>query len=108
MNVGATLEAGAQLAEGRQPGVSALDHPAVAPEPIIAFDASAGDAILDPAAFEMGTASRVVVTLAVASLAAARSSPIKAPSSCACTDTPCWRTTIILSGALTRRVCYPS
>ena len=63
MNVDATLEAGAQLAEGSQPGVSALDHPALAPEPIIVFDASAGDAILDPAAFEMGTASRVVVTL---------------------------------------------
>ena len=63
MNVDATLESGAQLAEGCQPRVRALDHPAVAPEPIIALDASAGDAILDPAAFEMGAASRKVVTL---------------------------------------------
>jgi hypothetical protein len=63
MNIDAALESGAQLAEGSQPGVGALDHPAVAPEPIIALDAPAGDAILDPAAFEMGTASRVVVTL---------------------------------------------
>jgi len=63
MNVDATLEAGAQLPEGSQPGVSALDHPAVAPEPIIALDASAGDAIFDASALEVSTASRVVVTL---------------------------------------------
>lgn len=63
MNVDATLESGTQLAKGSQPGVSALDHPAVAPEPIIALDALAGDAILDASALEMSTASRVVVTL---------------------------------------------
>lgn len=63
MNVNATLEAGAQLAEGSQPGMSALDHPAVPPEPIVALDAPAGDAILDPSAFEMSMASRVVVAL---------------------------------------------
>ncbi len=63
MNINATLEAGTQFAEGSQPGVSALDDPAVATEPIIALDASAGDAILDASALEMSTASRVVVTL---------------------------------------------
>lgn len=63
MNVDAMLESGAQLAEGSQPRVSTLDHPAMATEPIIALDASAGDAILDASALEMGAASRVVVTL---------------------------------------------
>ena len=62
MNVNTTLEAGAQLAEGSQPGVSALDHPAVTPQPIIALDALAGDAILDASTLEMSMASRVVVT----------------------------------------------
>lgn len=63
MNVDAMLESGAQLAEGSQPGVSTLDHPAVATEPIIALDASAGDAILDASALEMSVALRVVATL---------------------------------------------
>lgn len=47
MNIDATLEAGAKLAEGSQPGVSALDDPAVATEPVIALDALASDASLD-------------------------------------------------------------
>lgn len=63
MNVNATLEAGTQLAEGSQPGVGALDHPVVAPETIIALNALASDAILDPAALEMGAAPHVVVAL---------------------------------------------
>lgn len=63
MNVNAALEASAQLAEGCEPGVRALDDPAVAPESIIALDTFAGDAVLDTAAFEMGTAARVVVSL---------------------------------------------
>ncbi len=63
MNVDATLESGTQLAKGSQPGVSTFDHPAVAPEPIIALDASAGDAIFDASALELSTASRVVVAL---------------------------------------------
>ena len=63
MNVDVALEAGAQLAKGRQPGMGALDDPAVAPEPVIALDALAGDAILDASAFEVGTAPRVVIAL---------------------------------------------
>ena len=63
MNVDATPETGAQLAKGRQPGMRALDHPAVAPEPVIALDALAGDAILDASVLEVGTASRIVVAL---------------------------------------------
>uniref|UniRef100_C5CKH2 Uncharacterized protein n=1 Tax=Variovorax paradoxus (strain S110) TaxID=543728 RepID=C5CKH2_VARPS len=62
MNVDATLEAGAQLAEGSQLGVGAFDHPAVAPQTTIALDASSSDAVFDASAFEVGTASRVVVT----------------------------------------------
>ena len=61
MNVNAALEVSVQLAEGCEPGVSALDHPAVAPKPIIALDAFVGDAVLDTAAFEMSTAARVGV-----------------------------------------------
>lgn len=61
MSLDATLEADAQLAEGSQPGVRALDHPAVAAESVIALDAFAGDAILDAAALEVSAAARIVV-----------------------------------------------
>lgn len=43
MNVDAALKASTQLAEGSQPGVRALDHPAMTPEPIIALDAAPGN-----------------------------------------------------------------
>jgi len=63
MNIDASLEASAQLTQGAQPGVRALDHPAVVPEPIIALGASAGDTILDAPALEVSTASCKVVAL---------------------------------------------
>jgi hypothetical protein len=63
MNVNAPLKASSQLAKGCQPGVCALDDPAVASKPIIALDAFAGYAVMDTAAFEMSTAARVVVSL---------------------------------------------
>lgn len=63
MNVNATLEASAQLAEGGQPGMGALNDPAMAAQAVIALDPLAGDAILDACAFEVSTASRVVVAL---------------------------------------------
>lgn len=63
MNVNAALEASAQLAEGCEPRVCALDDPAMATKPIIALDAFASDAVLDTAAFEMSTAARVVISL---------------------------------------------
>lgn len=63
MNVGATLDAGTQVAECSQSGGSALNHPAVALETIIALDVSLGDVILDTSVLELSTASRVVVTL---------------------------------------------
>ncbi|MNY70040.1 hypothetical protein D3C86_2080900 [compost metagenome] len=43
MNIDAVLKASAQLAEGSQPGVRALDHPAITPEPVIALDAASGN-----------------------------------------------------------------
>lgn len=49
MNVNAPLKASAKLAEGCEPGVGALNDPAMAPKPIIALDAFAGDAVLDTA-----------------------------------------------------------
>lgn len=63
MNIDATFKSDAQLAEGGQPGVRALDHPAVAPEPVIALDTSTGDAIPNAAALEMATAACKVVAL---------------------------------------------
>ncbi len=63
MNIDATLKPDTQLAESGQPRMRALDHPAVAPEPVIAFDASAGDAILDASAPEVRAAARIVVAL---------------------------------------------
>lgn len=63
MNVNAALEASAQLAEGSEPRVRALDDPAVATKPIIALYAFAGGTVLDTAAFEMSVAARVVVSL---------------------------------------------
>lgn len=41
----------------------ALDHTAMAAEPIVALDALASDAVLDPAAPEVSAASRIVVAL---------------------------------------------
>lgn len=63
MNVDAPFKASAQLAEGGQPCVRTLDYPAVAPEPVVAFNAFAGDAVLDAPALEMRVAARKVVAL---------------------------------------------
>lgn len=53
----AALETDAQLSEGGQPSMGALDHPAMTPEPIIALDTLAGDAALDAATPEVCTAA---------------------------------------------------
>lgn len=63
MNVDAALEAGAQLAKGRQPSMRTLNHPAMAPEPIIALDSSAGNTILNATAFKVSAAPSEVVAL---------------------------------------------
>jgi hypothetical protein len=59
MNVNAPLKASAQLAEGCEPGVCALDDPAVTPKPIIALNAFAGYVVLDTAASEMCMAPQI-------------------------------------------------
>lgn len=63
MHVDAALESGSQLAKGSEPSMGALDHPPMAPEPVIALDAFAGNTILNTAALEVGAASHVVVAL---------------------------------------------
>ena len=60
MNVDTTLEARTQRAEGSQSGVSALDHPAVAPQMVMALNALSSDPILDPAAPEASAVSHMV------------------------------------------------
>lgn len=63
MGMNASLETHAQLAEGGQSGVCAFDHPAMAPQPIIALNSSAGDPNLDASAPEMLPAACEVVAL---------------------------------------------
>ena len=63
MSLDASLEAHTQLAECCQPSVRSLDHPAVAPEPVIALDAPASDAVLNAMALEMVAAAMEVVAL---------------------------------------------
>lgn len=63
MDIDASLEAGAQLAEGGQPSMSPFDNPSVSSKPVVAFDASSSDAVLDAAALEMRSATWVVIAL---------------------------------------------
>src|SRR5450759_697623 len=59
----------------QQPAHSALDHPAMPPEPLFALDAAAGDSGGDPAAAEVVAATPVVVALVRVQLARAASGP---------------------------------
>ncbi|ALK34186.1 hypothetical protein bpln_2g19700 [Burkholderia plantarii] len=43
MNFEATLEVNPQLSRSREPGVRALEHPTMPPEPLTAFDTTAGN-----------------------------------------------------------------
>ena len=63
MGLDAALEAHSQLAKCCQPGVRSLDHPAVAPEPVVALDAPTGDAVLDTAPLQMFATAMEVITL---------------------------------------------
>lgn len=61
MSLDGALEPDAQLAEGGQPSVCSFDHPAVAPQPVIAFDTPPCDAALDASSPEVpATACKVV------------------------------------------------
>jgi hypothetical protein len=63
MSLDAALEAHSQLAKCCQPGMCSLDHPGVAPEPVIALDAPAGDTVLNATALGMVAAPMEVVAL---------------------------------------------
>jgi len=63
MDVGTALESNAQLAKGTQPGMRALDDPAMTPEPIIALDAAPSNACRDAQPAQVGSATRKVVPL---------------------------------------------
>lgn len=63
MSVDTSLESNAQLAEGSEPGISAFDNPSMAPEPIVALDTPAGNAIDDASVLQMSAATREVVAL---------------------------------------------
>ena len=63
MSLDAALEAHTQLAECCQPSMRSLNHPAVTPEPVIALDAPAGNAILNAMALEMVAAALEIVAL---------------------------------------------
>jgi len=63
MNVDAALEASPQLAECSQPGVRALDHPAMTPKPIIALDAAPGNTRPDAQLAQVGAATGKVIAL---------------------------------------------
>jgi hypothetical protein len=47
MNVEAPLETNAQFAEACEPGMRALDHPAMPSEPLLAFHTATGNACRD-------------------------------------------------------------
>lgn len=61
MDVDASLEADAQLAEAGKPGMGALDHPAMPPQSIIALDPLASDAGGDAPLLEMVAAAVDIV-----------------------------------------------
>ena len=63
MGLDAALETYSQFAKCRQPGMCSLHHPAMTPEPVIALDAPASNAILNPTALEMLTTAMEVVAL---------------------------------------------
>jgi hypothetical protein len=44
MDIDSAFETGAHLAHAREPGMSALHHPAMSPQPVIALDPFARDA----------------------------------------------------------------
>ena len=63
MNVDVALEASTQLAKGSQPGVRALDDPAMTTEPVIALDTTPGNTRRDAQLAQVGAATRKVIAL---------------------------------------------
>ncbi|SFD61249.1 LysR substrate binding domain-containing protein, partial [Paracidovorax konjaci] len=75
MNIDATFEASAQLAEGSQPSVGALHHPAMTPEPVIALDTTPGNTRRDAQLAQVGSATRKVIALVGMQLVGPTSGP---------------------------------
>ncbi len=69
MDVDAPLEADAQLAHSGEPGMRALDHPAMPPQSVVALDPLASDACGDAPMLEMLAAAVDIVGLVGVQLA---------------------------------------
>lgn len=80
MRVDSTLEAHAQLAEGGQPGMGTLDHPAMAAQSVIAFDALACNSVLDSSQLDVCMAAREVIALVGVQFFGATPGPATQPS----------------------------
>jgi hypothetical protein len=78
MGLDAALESHAQLAKSCQLGMRSLDHPAVAPELVVALDAPTGDAVLNATALEMFAAAMEVAS--PCRRAGARASAVAGPA----------------------------
>ncbi|KAJ3472734.1 hypothetical protein NLI96_g13272 [Meripilus lineatus] len=61
MNIEAALEANPELAETSKPGMCALDDPTMTPEPLTAFDTTAGNTGLDAALSQIAPATSEVI-----------------------------------------------
>ncbi len=61
MNIEAALEANPELAEASKPGMCALDDPTMTPEPLTAFDTTAGNMGLDTALSQIAPATSKVI-----------------------------------------------
>ena len=73
----AALEADPELAEGRQPRMRALDHPAMTAQTLLALDALAGDARLDAAPTEMLATALAIVGIVRMELAGPAPGPAR-------------------------------
>ncbi|ACR32735.1 Hypothetical protein bglu_2p0740 (plasmid) [Burkholderia glumae BGR1] len=61
MNIEAPLEANPELAEPREPGMGALDHPTMPPKSLATFDTAAGNTGLDAALSQIAPATSEVI-----------------------------------------------
>ncbi|QNH26129.1 hypothetical protein G4Q83_17185 [Xanthomonas theicola] len=64
MDIDPALEANVQLAHRGEPGMGAIEHPALASQPVVARDARGDAAVLEMAAAAVDVIGRVGVPLA--------------------------------------------
>jgi len=79
MNVESAFEANTQLAEAREPGVSALHDPAVLAQALAALDTSPGDSTFDAPLSQMCSAPSVVIALVHMQLDRSLARPARQP-----------------------------